>query len=208
MKKDYVIFVMAVAVLAIVGASISSPVAATVGGETQIEVAVSVPVDKLQASSGPFSIFGPSLYTDTDNHTTVAKPRSKPSWSCSNKLANTLYRAGFRGENLHEAWAIAMRESHGIEDEISNGVDVGLFQFNYPSWGRQPWWDWNLLLDGEYNARVAFKISKGGSDWAHWGLDGNGNPAPYIYRGVGWSEWRIQNWIVIPYDTYYQQYPC
>lgn len=208
MKKDYVVFVMALVVLAIAGASVSSPVAAIVREEAPTTSAVAVPVDNSMASSGSFSIFGPIYYTNKDTQPSVARARSKPSWSCSNRLANTLYRAGFRGENLREAWAIAMRESHGIEDEISNGVDVGLFQFNYPSWGRQPWWDWNLLLDGEYNARIAFKISKGGSDWAHWGLDGNGNPAPYIYRGVGWSEWRIQNWIVIPYDTYYQQYPC
>lgn len=208
MKKDYVIFVGAVALLAIAGAFISSPVGATVAEVGQPSGAVSVPVDNSKASSGPFSIFGPILYTNKDNQTSVAKSRSKPAWSCSNPLAKTLYRAGFRGENLHEAWAIAMRESHGIEDEISNGVDVGLFQFNYPSWGKQPWWDWNLLQDADYNAEIAFKISKGGSDWAHWGLDGNGNPAPYIYLNIGWSEWRIQNWIVIPYETYYQQYPC
>lgn len=134
--------------------------------------------------------------------------RSKPAWSCDNPLAMTIYRAGFRGENIREAWAISMRESHGVEDQITNGVDVGLFQFNYPSWGNQSWWDWDLLLDGDYNARIAFKVSKGGSDWAHWGLDGNGNPDPKIYRGVGWTEWQIQHWIVLPYRKYYDQYPC
>ena len=208
MKKDYVIFVAATVVFAVAGALISSPVVATVAEVGSAPSAVSVPVDKPEAGSGPFSISGPTLVTNTDNQTPVVKARIKPSWSCSNSLAKVLYKAGFRGENLREAWAIAMRESHGIEDEISNGVDVGLFQFNYPSWGRQPWWDWNLLQEGEYNAGIAFKISKGGSDWAHWGLDGNGNPAPYIYRNVGWSEWRIQNWIVIPYRQYYDQYPC
>ena len=126
--------------------------------------------------------------------------------SCRNPLASVLYKAGFRGENLQEAWAIAMRESHGQPNNHANGQDFGLFQFNYPSWGRTL--DWNRILDADYNARQAYRLSDGGRDWLNWGLDGNGNPAPALYIQYGWSEWQIQEWIVVPYEYWYKRYPC
>ena len=139
----------------------------------------------------------------------VRKPFvSKPEWSCDDKLAKILYKAGFRGENLHEAWAIAMRESNGIPTKIGHGSDFGLFQFNYPSHYDKDWWDSEKLLDPLYNAKVAFKISDGGRDWSQWGLDGNGNTQAQLYRNYGWSQWKIDNWITIPYQKYYEQYPC
>ena len=138
----------------------------------------------------------------------VEKNVRKARFSCKNNLARTLHSAGFRGENLHEAWAIAMRESNGIPTQVSNGSDFGLFQFNYPSHGRQSWWSSSRLLNGEYNASIAFKISRGGKDWSQWGMDGHGNTNAYLYRNYGWSEWQIDNWITKPYQKYYQQYPC
>lgn len=126
--------------------------------------------------------------------------------SCKNPLAQTLYRAGFRGKNHREAWAIAMRESNGNEKEISPSSDYGLFQFNAPSWSGASWWDWNLILDGEYNARVAYKMSKGGKTWYPWGLDGQGNLDSGSYGG--WSDSQVYAWIVEPYQRYYRQYPC
>jgi hypothetical protein len=139
----------------------------------------------------------------------VRKPLvTKPEFDCNDKLAKILYRAGFRGENLHEAWAIAMRESRGIPTQIGHGSDFGLFQFNYPSHHDKEWWDSEKLLDPLYNAKVAFQMSDGGKDWSQWGLDGQGNTQAYLYRNYGWSEWQIDNWITIPYQKYYEQYPC
>ena len=133
---------------------------------------------------------------------------TKPVFDCNDKLAKILYRAGFRGENLHEAWAIAMRESRGIPTQIGHGSDFGLFQFNYPSHYDKEWWDSEKLLDPLYNAKVAFQMSDGGKDWSQWGLDGQGNTQAHLYRNYGWSEWQIDNWITIPYQKYYEQYPC
>lgn len=127
----------------------------------------------------------------------------KPVFSCKNDLARTLYKAGFRGENLHEAWAIAMRESRGQEDATS-GVDYGLFQFNYPTWGNVL--DYSRILDGDYNAAQAYRISKGGSTWAHWGLTGSGETDPSLY-GM-WSDSQVWAWITEPYQRYYNKYPC
>ena len=128
------------------------------------------------------------------------------SLACRNSLVSVLYEAGFRGENLQEAWAIAMRESHGQPSNHANGEDFGLFQFNYPSWGGTL--DWNRILDADYNARQAYRLSDGGRNWLNWGLDGKGNPAPALYTQYGWSDWQVQEWIVVPYEYWYKRYPC
>lgn len=129
---------------------------------------------------------------------------------CTNPLARTLFQAGFRGENLREAWAIAMRESNGTNLGPGmagfNGHDYGLFQFNKPSWGGQKWWKDKKVLHGVYNARVAYKYSHGGRDWGLWGLDGQGHTKAAIYRNVGWSSSEIYSWITEPYQRYYRQF--
>ena len=121
-----------------------------------------------------------------------------------NELVRTLYEAGFRGENLREAWSIAMRESNGKEQTVSSTGDYGLFQFNYPTWGNTL--DYGRILDGEYNAAQAFRISKGGRTWAHWGLTGDGQTDPSLYGT--WSSDQVWAWITEPYQRYYKQYPC
>ena len=134
------------------------------------------------------------------------KPKDKKSFECKNKLAQTIYRAGFRGHNIREAWAISMRESNGQERQVSNGVDHGLFQFNYPAWGGQSWWNTEALLDGDYNAKIAYKLSDGGRNWGPWGMRDH---AEWNFASYGmWSDWQIQNWIIEPYMRYYSQYPC
>ena len=130
---------------------------------------------------------------------------------CKNELAQVLYRAGFRGDKLREAWAIAMRESGGQADigpgnPHFNGSDWGLFQFNKPSWGHVSWWDDKKMLDADYNASIAFKISKGGSYWLPWGLTGDGKPNGALYKNAGWTDAQIQAWIVEPFDRYYAQF--
>lgn len=127
---------------------------------------------------------------------------------CKNRLARTLYKAGFRGKNLREAWAIVMRESHGHPRSISRTNDFGLFQINKATWSKQKWWKEHRMLDPHYNARVAYRMSKGGKSWLPWGLDGAGRPNPALYRGAGWSPQQIQQWIVKPYQKYYKQFPC
>lgn len=126
--------------------------------------------------------------------------------ACLDGLGATLYRAGFRGKDLREAWSIAMRESNGEPTKVSNGVDVGLFQFNYPSHRSEKWWDWDALRDARYNARVAYRVSRGGRDWSWWGLTGSGTTDPSLYGS--WSRARIKSDITDPYQKYYGQYPC
>lgn len=141
------------------------------------------------------------------NYGTTSTSTAKPVvFNCKNRLAQTIWKAGFRGTNVREAWAISMRESGGDERQITNGSDFGLFQFNRPSWGNSSWWVTSKMLTGSYNARIAYKMSKGGRDWRHWGLTGTGQTDPAMYDM--WSQWQIDNWITKPYRKYYSQFPC
>ena len=114
--------------------------------------------------------------------------------ACNHWLAKLLYKTGYRGKNLREAWAIVMRESGGREDAISATGDYGMFQFNKAAWGNQEWWDTELLLTREYNAEVAFEISDGGRTWYPWDIDGKGRhkanyTSSYVYeKYVSWYE--------------------
>lgn len=127
---------------------------------------------------------------------------------CQNWLVRVLYKAGFRGEDLREAWAIVMRESGGREDAVSSTQDYGMFQINRPTFGSQPWWDDELMLTRDYNAAIGFKLSQGGRSWLPWGLDGHGRANPLVYERSGWSEQMIYDRIIEPYSRWYGQYPC
>jgi hypothetical protein len=136
----------------------------------------------------------------------VSRSAQRSTLACHDRLDRVLARAGFQGENRREAWAIAMRESNGVPTTVGSGVDVGLFQFNRPTWGSASWWDESALLTADYNARIAYRLSDGGSTWAHWGLDGSGRTDASLY-GM-WSDAQVWAWITEPYQRYYSQYPC
>jgi len=131
---------------------------------------------------------------------------------CQNRLVQLLARAGFSGEDLREAWAISMRETGGRAEVGAghpdfNGADFGLFQFNKPTFAGEPWWDDAALLDGDYNARVAYHLSRGGKTWYLWGLDGQGRTNPVVYASI-WTSEQIDNWITRPYQKFYALFPC
>lgn len=93
---------------------------------------------------------------------------------CNDPLAKSIYEQGFRGKNVKEAWAIAMRESGGRPNAVSSTGDYGVFQFNRAAHGRQSWWDTRKLLTRDYNVRVAYRMSVGGKWWGPWDLSGSG----------------------------------
>lgn len=134
----------------------------------------------------------------------VAKNKHDKKFECKNQLAKWIYGAGFRGHNIREAWAIAMRESNGIPTTVS-GEDYGLFQFNYSSWSNK--FDWSRILDPEYNAKAAFKLSKGGKSWIPWGMRDHREWDNASYAGI-WSDEQFYAWVIEPYERYYKQYPC
>jgi hypothetical protein len=139
------------------------------------------------------------------------KKKKTKKWKCKNQLANWLHVAGFRGMNLREAWAISMRESNGKNVGPGmvqfNGHDYGLFQFNIGAWAGSSWWDTASLLTPKYNAKVAFKLSRGGKSWIPWGMRDNMDFDTQSYAGI-WSSDQFYAWVIEPYQRYYAQYPC
>jgi hypothetical protein len=76
--------------------------------------------------------------------------------------------AGFTGIHLVEAVAVASAESDGVNDQVThdgNGTfDTGLWQINsvHSEYNAQQ------LKDPNYNAKAAYTLSKGGTDWSAW----------------------------------------
>jgi hypothetical protein len=104
-------------------------------------------------------------------------------------LAATLLRAGFTGEGLRTAYAIAKRESGGSPTAFNGNAGTGdksygLFQINMlggmgPARRAQFGISSNeALFDPAINAKAAFQMSKGGTDFGAWGL------GPNAYRHV------------------------
>ena len=100
------------------------------------------------------------------------------------ELISVLKEAGFTGENLREAWAIAKRESGGRPSAFNGNFNTGdksygLFQINMiGDMGPSRRDKFNLstnedLFNPVKNAKVAYQMSKGGSDWGAWGLGPN-----------------------------------
>lgn len=96
-----------------------------------------------------------------------------------------LKQAGFRGEGLKMAYAIAMAESSGNARAHNPNAGTGdnsygLFQINMlgsmgPERRRQYGLSSNdSLFDPLTNAKVAFKMSNGGRSWGPWSTYGSG----------------------------------
>lgn len=97
----------------------------------------------------------------------------------ANKLLDLLYQAGFRGQGLNIAYAVAMAESSGNArahnpNAATGDNSYGLFQINMlggmgparrQAYGLSSNDD---LFDPLTNAKVAYKMSRGGTKWTDW----------------------------------------
>jgi hypothetical protein len=112
-----------------------------------------------------------------------AGPRVKLSLA---ELRDLAARAGFPASALDVSAAVAMAESRGypsaahivtpLQAAAMNQLperSFGLWQINTLA---HPEYDESKLLDADYNARAAFAISVGGTDWDHWSVH---NPGPH-----------------------------
>ena len=123
----------------------------------------------------------------------------------SRRLRELLADAGFKGDNLNEAVGIVVAESgadaHAIGDvtlaDAKWGPSVGLFQIRslrHPAAfsGVDALRVKGKLRDPVYNARVAYRLSRGGADWSPWSTWNSGawrahqraNPIVKHWRGV------------------------
>jgi hypothetical protein len=109
-------------------------------------------------------------------------------------LMSILRQAGFTGNGLKMAYAIAMAESGGSArahnpDVRTGDNSYGLFQINMlgamgPERRRQYGLSSNEdLYDPLVNAKVAYKMSKGGTSWGPWSTYGSGAYKQY-YGGT------------------------
>jgi len=94
-------------------------------------------------------------------------------------LAQLLFCAGFKGNDLSEAWAVAKKESNGRPlayngNRKTGDSSYGVFQINMlGSMGADRRDKFNLTYDKDLfdpwtNATIAFHMSAGGKNWSAW----------------------------------------
>jgi len=97
------------------------------------------------------------------------------------QLAQVASGAGFSGESLVTAIAVALAESSAIVNNIGDGnTSFGLWQIHtpaHPQYNRA-----QLLNDANYNAAAAWDISSGGTNWYPWSTWKNGAYRRYLAR--------------------------
>jgi hypothetical protein len=102
----------------------------------------------------------------------------------NDQLIELLDAVGFKGKQLKVAWAVTKKESGGRpvahNDNTGTGDNsYGLFQINMiGSLGADRREKFGLetndqLFDPVTNAKIAFHMTRGGSDWGSWGLGPN-----------------------------------
>ncbi len=98
-------------------------------------------------------------------------------------LVGLLQQAGFTGEGLRIAYGIVMRESHGNPQAFNGNTQTGdrswgLFQINTLGTMKSRVKKFGLqseqqLLDPLANAKAAYQMSSGGTDFGAWGIGPN-----------------------------------
>jgi hypothetical protein len=157
-------------------------------------------IKKLTAAEGPVgnSVSAPSAPT--------GRPQNMP--ATGGQLVNWLKQAGFQGEELRKAWAVAMRESNGRPGAFNGNAatgdkSYGLFQINMlGSMGASRMKQFGLssekdLLDPLVNAKAAYQMSRGG--WSPWDIDTSGYN--YTHNRASWQKHYNA------YMKYYNQFP-
>lgn len=112
----------------------------------------------------------------------------KPGQFSEQDLIDVLKFVGFEGKALRQAWAVAMKESTGRpkthnDNPRTGDNSYGLFQINMKGslgpdrlerYGLESYKD---LFDPRTNAKIAYQMSKGGTNWGAWGI------GPDAYNG-------------------------
>lgn len=106
-------------------------------------------------------------------------------------LMDILRQAGFSGQALNTAYAIAMAESSGNAQAHNGNAGTGdnsygLFQINMlGGMGPERRKRFNLssndaLFDPLTNAKIAYQMSKGGTDWSPWSTFNRGDYKKFL----------------------------
>jgi hypothetical protein len=106
------------------------------------------------------------------------------------QLRDVASKAGFTGQALDVAVAIALEESRGFPEASGDpncGVSLGLWQINvrwHPEYRDNP----DALFDPATNAAAAFKISQGGANWAPWSSFASGAYLAFMPGGKNYPK--------------------
>jgi len=97
----------------------------------------------------------------------------------ANRVRELAEKVGFPDPQL--AMAIALAESSGRERVINHNPprehSVGLWQINTLA---HPQYSEADMLDAEKNARAAYELSRGGTNWSAWGAYTDGRYKAYL----------------------------
>lgn len=111
-----------------------------------------------------------------------------PTAMSAKAIAQVAYNAGWRGEELVTATAVALAESSGQYWVVNQIGCVGLWQINVPV---HPQWTTAAMKDPAKNAAAAMTLYKGAKSagknaWSPWeaytGPDGRGSDGPYTLQ--------------------------
>jgi hypothetical protein len=109
-------------------------------------------------------------------------------------IAKYARQAGFNGQALVTAVAIALAESGGNPNAINDGskrgtaeYSVGLWQINVGGYLRERLARWGLttpsqLTNPSINAKAAYSISNGGKNWTPWSVYNHNSYQRYLPR--------------------------
>lgn len=115
----------------------------------------------------------------------AAGPASEGSPVGVEQIVQVAYDAGFRGEALVTAVAVALAESGGNPSINAAGEEDsrGLWQINVDpneDWGRDRAAKYGDLYNPATNAQAAWDISGGGANWGPWTMYRNGTYRQYV----------------------------
>jgi hypothetical protein len=124
---------------------------------------------------------------------------------CKDQVVAWIREAGIKGASVRVAWAIAQRESNGNPNE-NTYPDLGIVQLNSPAWSGTKYWPDNIY--DPVQSFTAMRKMVRDMNWQPWGLRVHKGQVSYDFSAYGgWSSWHHQNWIVIPFERYYAQFP-
>lgn len=121
---------------------------------------------------------------------TGSAPKSKKPLP-KDSLMGIIQQAGFSGEAARIAYAVAKAESSGDANQLTDNprtgdLSYGLFQINMlGSMGPDRRKAYKLrtnndLFDPLTNAKIAYRMSKGGQDWSPWTAYKNGSYKQFL----------------------------
>ena len=107
------------------------------------------------------------------------------------QIAQSAYNAGFRGQSLVTAIAVAIGESHGNTTALADKGEfsVGLWQINVHGYlgdrlKKLGFSSWTDLYDPDKNARAAYMVSNGGKKFGAWSIYKHNAHLKYMDRAT------------------------